>query len=111
MRHSVTTPSYIAKKALDRFLFSLTSPRPDSVSAMAEPLSRMAFPTVDPRGWLPLYTMITFRPDISYAVAKRKAARQAIILTAIARLGTAVVGITSFYFTLRVLRWLRRVIS
>ncbi|KAJ8597981.1 FAD/NAD(P)-binding domain-containing protein [Rhizopogon salebrosus TDB-379] len=111
MRHSVTTPSYIAKKALDRFLFSLTSPRPDSVSAMAEPLSRMAFPTVDPRGWLPLYTMITFRPDISYAVAKRKAARQATILTAIARLGTAVVGVTSFYFTLRVLRWLRRVVS
>jgi kynurenine 3-monooxygenase len=111
MRHSVTTPSYIAKKALDRFLFSLTSPRPDSVSAMAEPLSRMAFPTVDPRGWLPLYTMITFRPDISYAVAKRKAARQAIILTGIARLGTTVVGVTTFYFTLRVLRWLRRVVS
>jgi len=73
---------------------------------MAVPLSRTAFPTVHPRGWLPLYTMVTFRPDISYATAKRKAARQGTILTAIAGLGTAVVGATSIYFTLRALHWL-----
>lgn len=74
---------------------------------MAEPLSRIAFPTANPRGWLPLYTMVTFRPDISYATARRKAARQDIILITIASLGTAVVGATSFYYTLRALRWLR----
>ncbi|OAX43541.1 FAD/NAD(P)-binding domain-containing protein [Rhizopogon vinicolor AM-OR11-026] len=106
MRHSVTTPFYIFRKALEDFLFSLTCPRPTSVSSMAEPLSHIAFPTVNPRGWLPLYTMVTFRPDISYATARRKAARQAIILTTIARLGTVAVGATSFYFTLRTLRWL-----
>jgi len=76
---------------------------------MAEPLSRIAFPTADPSGWLPLYTMVTFRPDISYATAKRKAARQATILTAIARLGAVAAGATSFYLTSRALRWLRSV--
>ncbi|KAG1756543.1 uncharacterized protein EDB91DRAFT_1093247 [Suillus paluster] len=106
MRHSVTTPSYIIKNALEHILSSFTS-RPTPLSSLGESLSRIAFPTANPRGWLPLYTMITFRPDISYATAKRKAARQAIILTTIAKLGTAGMCAASFYFTLKVLRWLR----
>ncbi|KAG2157339.1 hypothetical protein DEU56DRAFT_764070 [Suillus clintonianus] len=107
MRHSVTTPAYLIKKALDQLLFSLTSRLQTSLSSLGELLSRVAFPTPNPRGWLPLYTMVTFRPDISYATARRKAARQAIILTTIARLGTVGMCATSFYLTLRALRWLR----
>lgn len=53
------------------------------------------FPTASPTGWLPLYTMVTFRPDISYTTARRKARRQGEILsyagwtTAIAVVGAA----------------------
>lgn len=107
MRHSVTTPVYIIKKALDHLLFSLTARGPTVLSSLGDSLSRIAFPTAHPRGWLPLYTMVTFRPDISYATARRKAARQAIILTTMARLGTVGMCATSFYLTWRVLRWLR----
>lgn len=107
MRHSVTTPVYIIKKALDHLLFSLTARGPTVLSSLGDSLSRIAFPTANPRGWLPLYTMVTFRPDISYATARRKAARQAIILTTMARLGTVGMCATSFYLTWRVLRWLR----
>ncbi|KAG2158353.1 FAD/NAD(P)-binding domain-containing protein [Suillus bovinus] len=107
MRHSVTTPAYTMKKALDYLLFSLTAHRPTFLSSLGDSLSRTAFPTTNPRGWLPLYTMVTFRPDISYATARRKAARQTIILTTIARLATVGMCATSFYFTWRVLRWLR----
>jgi kynurenine 3-monooxygenase len=106
MRHSVTTPAYIMKKALDHFLFSLTSRGPTFLSSLGDSLSRVAFPTTNPRGWLPLYTMVTFRPDISYATARRKATRQANILTTIARLGTVGMCATSFYLTWRALRWL-----
>lgn len=75
MRHSVTTPTYLFRKALDNVLFSLTSQQitPDSFKPE---LIHDLFPTRWPTGWLPLYTMVTFRPDISYATVKRKARRQ-----------------------------------
>jgi kynurenine 3-monooxygenase len=101
MRHSVTTPAYIMKKALDHLLFSLTARGP----TLGDSLSRIAFPTVNPRGWLPLYTMVTFRPDIGYATARRKAAKQDII---IARLGTVGVCATGFYITWTALRWMQK---
>ena len=76
MRHSVTTPGYLFRKALDNILYALTThqlaPEP---TAADDP-----FPTRAPSGWLPLYTMVTFRPDISYALVKRKAQRQTAIL-------------------------------
>ncbi|KAH8833837.1 FAD/NAD-binding domain-containing protein [Flagelloscypha sp. PMI_526] len=43
-----------------------------------------------PSAWLPLYTMVTFRPDISYATAKRRAHRQSTILTVLAWTNIAV---------------------
>ncbi|KAI0094015.1 FAD/NAD-P-binding domain-containing protein [Irpex rosettiformis] len=77
MRHSVTTPGYIFRKALDNILYALTAhqlaPEPTT--------SDDPFPTRAPSGWLPLYTMVTFRPDISYALVKRKAQRQNTILS------------------------------
>ena len=72
MRHSVTTPAYLFRKALDNLLYALT------VDQVAPDLSKSEeledpFPTRGPTGWLPLYNMVTFRPDISYAAVKRKA--------------------------------------
>lgn len=81
MRHSVTTLSYIFRKAVDRILYSVSAPQPVSLPSLVPLLCRAPFATVEPEGWLPLYTMVTFRPDISYATAKSKAARQAGILT------------------------------
>ncbi|KAH8107036.1 FAD/NAD(P)-binding domain-containing protein [Cristinia sonorae] len=78
MRHSVATPSYLFRKTLDTTLASLFSPPTDPY---ANNKFGVAFPTAWPSGWLPLYTMVTFRPDISYATAKRKARTQGKILS------------------------------
>jgi kynurenine 3-monooxygenase len=40
-------------------------------------LSETTFPPGAAQGWISLYTMVTFRPDISYATAQRKAREQA----------------------------------
>jgi kynurenine 3-monooxygenase len=39
-----------------------------------------AFTGTNPRGWLPLYTMVTFRADIPYSIAKRRAEKQGNVL-------------------------------
>ncbi|KAF8574488.1 FAD/NAD-binding domain-containing protein [Ramaria rubella] len=84
MRHSVTTPSYIFRKTLDNVFAALSAPYiPFSVLAPTLARAPTGFPSPAPRGWLPLYTMVTFRPDISYAAAKRKAERQSTIITGI----------------------------
>ncbi|KAI0079955.1 FAD/NAD-P-binding domain-containing protein [Panus rudis PR-1116 ss-1] len=89
MRHSVTTPAYILRKALDDFLYSLTSQQMTPLYFTPEK-QQDPFPTRWPSGWLPLYTMVTFRPDISYATVKRKAQRQNQIISYAAWLSAAV---------------------
>ena len=109
MRHSVTTPAYIARKMLDNTLYSLSSTKPVSVASLMPLLSRVPFSPGEPSGWLPLYTMVTFRPDISYATAKRKAQRQSQILINAVWIGTAVLGVTSLgVMWIAVCHWLRR---
>ena len=97
MRHSVTTPAYLFRHALDNILYALTAEQvaPD----LTQPaLLADAFPTRAPTGWLPLYNMVTFRPDISYATVRRKAVEQRRLLThaswAGAALTVGVFGIT-----------------
>lgn len=51
----------------------------------------------EPKGWVPLYTMVTFRPDISYATAKHKVARQSRILATVGWIGTAIVGMAGLW--------------
>ncbi|KAJ7632530.1 hypothetical protein FB45DRAFT_506170 [Roridomyces roridus] len=91
MRHSVTTPAYLFRKTVDALLYSLTSPKIIPLSSLVPLLSRVPF-AEKVSGWLPLYTMVTFRPDIGYAIAKQRAERQSRILTALGWLGTGALG-------------------
>jgi kynurenine 3-monooxygenase len=91
MRHSVTTPAYIFRKTVDALLYSLTARQKISLPSLVPLLSRETFASVI-SGWVPLYTMVTFRPDISYATAKQRAERQSRILTGLGWAGTGVLG-------------------
>lgn len=66
---------------MDNILYSLTADQvtPAVISPGPAP-AQSAFPTKSPSGWLPLYTMVTFRPDIGYATARRESRRQAQVL-------------------------------
>ncbi|KIJ68991.1 hypothetical protein HYDPIDRAFT_81183 [Hydnomerulius pinastri MD-312] len=106
MRHSVTTPIYLFKKALDNMLYAISSNK-TSLASITQSLARVPFPTPKPSGWLPLYTMVTFRPDISYATARKKAVKQSDLLFMAGRLGTVMISATGLYFSLTALHWLR----
>ncbi|KAL5529229.1 hypothetical protein ACEPAG_5213 [Sanghuangporus baumii] len=80
MRHSVTTPSYLFLRALNNLFSVLTSRSQAMPSSVFPLLSSTPFPSPSPTGWIPLYTMVTFRPDISYSTARQKAERQQKIL-------------------------------
>ncbi|PFH50664.1 hypothetical protein AMATHDRAFT_47691 [Amanita thiersii Skay4041] len=94
MRHSVTTLTYLFKKIVDNILYTLTSRKPILLDSMVPLLSRVPYPPGEPKGWLPLYTMVTFRPDISYAMAKRKAVWQNNLLGTIGRVGMTLMVVT-----------------
>lgn len=76
MRHSVTTVSYLLKKSIDNLLYALTLRKPVFLDSLVPVLTRMTYSSSTAGGWMPLYTMVTFRPDISYATIRRKASRQ-----------------------------------
>lgn len=97
MRHLVTTPLFLLRKAVDNLLFSLSSHSPVTWSTLSPVLSRIPFPTSRPGGWLPLYTMVTFRPDISYATAREKAKQQSQLLANAAVLGSLTLGAASLF--------------
>ena len=92
MRHSVTLPSYLFRKTLDNLLYTVTSPEMVSLASLVPTLSTVPYPSGKPKGWLPLYTMVTFRPDISYGTVKKMAARQTAILTGLSWIGVSVLG-------------------
>jgi kynurenine 3-monooxygenase len=97
MRHSVTTLTYTVRKVVDNLLYSLTSRKMVELASLRPTLSRVPYPVGEPKGWLPLYTMITFRPDISYATAKRKAERQARILDGLGWAGATLIGVAGVW--------------
>jgi kynurenine 3-monooxygenase len=82
MRHDVTTPRYLMRKAIDNLLGALTAPAPSPAGTLTytAPSDEEPFKSGGPSGWLSLYTMVTFRPDLGYATARRRAAQQARIL-------------------------------
>jgi len=99
MRHSVTTFGYIFKKTLDDLLYSLNSGPKVPLTSLGPLLSRVPYPPGTPSGWLPLYTMVTFRPDISYATAKRRAERQGSIIVGLAWAVMTLVGVVGMWIT------------
>ncbi|KAG8686946.1 kynurenine 3-monooxygenase, mitochondrial precursor [Ceratobasidium sp. 394] len=84
MRHSVTTPVYRLRKSIDAFLSRFTPFVP--WQSLIPVLATTTFPPGAAKGWISLYTMVTFRPDISYATAQRKAREQARRVTVALRL-------------------------
>jgi len=82
----VTTPLSRLRKLLDGFLSRWSPFVPFSV--LSDQLVTATFVQGAAKGWLPLYSMVTFRPDINYATVRRKAAEQDRFLTALG-LGTA----------------------
>ncbi|KAG9103241.1 kynurenine 3-monooxygenase, mitochondrial precursor [Ceratobasidium sp. 370] len=98
MRHSVTTPVYRLRKSIDAFLSRFTPFVP--WQSLIPVLATTTFPPGAAKGWISLYTMVTFRPDISYATAQRKARDQARRVTVALRL-VAVLSLVVFVFLLR----------
>ena len=93
MRHSVTTPVHKLKRMVDNFLFSLTCRTPVTPRDLGALGLGVTFPAGRPRGWIPLYTMVTFRPDISYANAKRKAGEQAQVISKVGIVGSVALSV------------------
>jgi kynurenine 3-monooxygenase len=105
MRHSVTTPVHKLKRVVDNLLFSLTCRTPVTLRSLGTFPSDVTFPAGRPPGWLPLYTMVTFRPDISYSNAKRKAAEQARVMSIV---GSVALGVGASVWLVRMVLFCRR---
>ncbi|KAJ4488101.1 FAD/NAD-P-binding domain-containing protein [Lentinula aciculospora] len=103
MRHLVTTPNYLARKALDNILYRLSSPQYRPLSSLSALLSNELYAENEPKGWLPLYTLVTFRPDVSYDAVRRAVVRQSEILKGVGYIGAAmllgVAGVWMSYAT------------
>jgi len=110
MAHSVMTNAYLVRKAFDDILYGwVSNPFPPVTANPTGSQGRInPFPTLWPSGWLPLYTMVTFRPDISYATVKRKAAAQNEFLKVA---GWVAGGVAMVSLTLRTAAILRRVLD
>lgn len=108
MRHSVTLLSYWFRKTVDNVLYTLTSPRVVPLATLLPTLATSPYPLSKPKGWLPLYTMVTFRPDISYAVVQERAERQSVILTGMGWIGVSAVGAVGTWLTRKMLLYYLR---
>jgi kynurenine 3-monooxygenase len=108
MRHSVTTPVHKLKRMMDNLLFSLTCRTPVTLTDLGALPPGVTFPPGRPRGWLPLYTMVTFRPDISYANAKRKAAEQAQVISKVGIVGSVALGVGASVLLVRMALFCRK---
>ncbi|KAF9005566.1 hypothetical protein BDQ17DRAFT_1353375 [Cyathus striatus] len=97
MRHSVTTFKYYIKKKLDNLLYKISSRKFVSLASLGPVLTRVPYISGEPVGWLPLYTMVTFRPDISYSTVKKRAAYQGHILTQLFWVGAGALGLTGIW--------------
>lgn len=95
MRHDVTTLSFRLRKRIDNLLYWLSGKRPETLASLGPRFHKAVYPSAQPEGWMPLYTMVMFRPDIGYAAARAKAERQAATLDALG-LGTVLLGVASF---------------
>ena len=93
MRHAVATTSYLLRRAVDKFLYTISSPKPVFLDSLAPMLAKVPFSTSRPKGWLPLYTMVTFRPDIGYGSVTKKMQQQSQIISNLGYVASGVLGI------------------
>lgn len=94
MRHDVTTLSFRLRKMIDNVLYKLGGKEPETLASLGPRFHKNVYPSAQPRGWMPLYTMVTFRPDIGYAAAKSKAERQGRVLDVFG-VGAGIFGVVS----------------
>ncbi|KAJ6601339.1 FAD/NAD-P-binding domain-containing protein [Mycena vulgaris] len=76
LRHTVATWSYAIKGFIDNILYAISA---KGIAIDKDILTHAIYGPKSPSGWIPwipLYTMVSFRPDISYSAAKRKAESQ-----------------------------------
>ncbi|KAJ7257174.1 FAD/NAD-P-binding domain-containing protein [Mycena haematopus] len=73
LRRGFATFSYVIKKYIDNVLYA-RSAKGAAKLTLSDLKENIYGPP--PSGWMPLYTMVSFRPDISYATARKKAASQ-----------------------------------
>lgn len=92
MRSKVITPMHHIRRGLDAILSTLVRPTP-----MKQLESTSAFPTAHVSGWSSLYSMVTFRPDVSYAEALRKEKAQRKTLEWVAGGLVSAVGVGAAY--------------
>jgi kynurenine 3-monooxygenase len=78
----VTTTAYHLRKLVDDIFYGFTSRKAALLDELVPVLTRQTYPSRQSKSWIPLYTMVTFRPDISYANAKRRAKQQTKLLSA-----------------------------
>ncbi|KAJ6534933.1 FAD/NAD-P-binding domain-containing protein [Mycena capillaripes] len=90
LRRGFATLSYMVKKHIDNILYSLSA-RNTAKLTFSDLKENIYGPP--PSGWIPLYTMVSFRPDISYSVASKKAASQERLIERVGMaIGLLVVG-------------------
>lgn len=94
MRHDVTTLPFRLRKKIDNLLYKLGGTQPETVGSLGPRFREAVYPSGQIKGWMPLYTMVTFRPDIGYAAAKTKAEGQARILNALG-IGAGIFGVVA----------------
>ena len=118
MRSKVVSPTYHIRRVLDSvlsFIMPPTSKRPillEDSSSTTPKLCTEAFPTPRVSGWSSLYSMVTFRPDVSYKEALRKEQAQKDIVLGLARTLGGTVGLAGtaglVWGALQARRWYER---
>jgi kynurenine 3-monooxygenase len=95
MRSKVVSPAYHLRRVLDSVLSHVLPPParkeillPQGPAVQSKstppPSTTEPFPTARVNGWSSLYTMVTFRPDVSYQEALRKEKAQRDIVQGLA---------------------------
>lgn len=128
MRDSVVSPFYHLRRVIDSIFSSVAkaspeqpiilpdvtvtdSPRPQTSSVLPT-VASLPFPTPILNGWIALYHMVTFRPDVSYKEALRKERAQQKMVTTVVGLVTAGVGVLGLsglvWAGTRAQQWLQR---
>ncbi|KAF9652823.1 FAD/NAD-P-binding domain-containing protein, partial [Thelephora ganbajun] len=62
MRHDVTTFSFRLRKKIDNLLYKFGGKQPETLASLSPRFHKDVYPSAQPKGWMPLYTMVTFRP-------------------------------------------------